>query len=116
FGVDDDSLENAFNIELLQYMVWVMEAGVFASDDDAQIVNCILGKQLDSGDLDTLMGDEEFLPLDFELEEPPTFFALARLLLMLGREDPGELILPAFERIGVSGPVSTPPQTRADEG
>lgn len=100
FGNEDARLVNAFDIELLQYMVWVMEASMYASEIDAQITNNLLDEQFNSEVLETLMGDEEFLPLDFEHEEPAVIFALARVILMNGKEEPGNLIIPVFRQIG----------------
>jgi len=97
--VSDEDLEGVLTIQILQYMLWIIDAGTGASDEDALIVSTVTGKQLDADAIDSLIFDD-FIPEGFANEEPSALFALAKVMAITGEGDPSSLILPIYENIG----------------
>ena len=99
FGVSDSDLQDVFMGQITQYAFWIIDAGVFATKKDAQVISILSEGRISSEEIDELISDD-FVPYGFESEEPSAIFALARVMAMLGAGDPYELVMPLYELLG----------------
>ncbi len=99
FGIDDESLRSLLLTQVLQYMLWIVDAGRGTSDKDARAISAMTGQELSIDSIKSLLS-EGFVPEGFGCTEPSAAFALARVMAMSGAADPGDVVIPIYDYIG----------------
>lgn len=99
FGFDDDKLKKLYMLSILQYMLWVIDAGVGVSDYDTYIVRTISGEDIDARMIEELIQDA-FIPDNFACEPPVLMKFMTKVMAETGVGDPSTVAIPLYESIG----------------